>query len=170
MTESDTALDAAEQDLIDLTNEQPGVEETPEPEQDDNGAIVWRTEKRQRPAYIVSVVDNGTLLIGWDTCGSCNVHIQRCACKDGPKQPYYIARWQEQGEKPKYYTEHAEKRAEQATQFLEPRVREVQQVLTPSGRKPRSDKGKPRGPRRPKEEIIAMAQNLADSMKEGTDD
>lgn len=38
------------------------------------------------------------LVVGWDTCGSCLLHVSRCACTKGPSQPSYVARWVEEFE------------------------------------------------------------------------
>jgi hypothetical protein len=33
------------------------------------------------------------IIIGWDTCGRCHMHIRRCECADGPEEPRYVKSW-----------------------------------------------------------------------------
>lgn len=37
--------------------------------------------------------DGSPLVVGWDTCGTCLLHVSRCACPKGPTQPSYVAKW-----------------------------------------------------------------------------
>lgn len=42
--------------------------------------------------------DGEPLIVGWDTCGTCLIHVSRCACAKGPTQPNYVAKWVEEFE------------------------------------------------------------------------
>lgn len=43
------------------------------------------------PNVMLTEVDG--LVIGWDTCGSCLMHIRICRCATGPVRPHYLESW-----------------------------------------------------------------------------
>jgi hypothetical protein len=131
---------------------------------------------KSRPPFILSEVDG--LVIGWDTCGECHFHIRTCLCPNGPKQPRYVTEFRkQQQEREANLARIAEERAARKAVVtadpdeVELRVREVTEVRTSSGRKPRSDKGKPRGPRKKDdnatpETVLEAAGDLSAAMKD----
>lgn len=42
--------------------------------------------------------DGRTLVVGWDTCGACLLHVSRCQCAKGPVQPNYVKKFVEEFE------------------------------------------------------------------------
>lgn len=42
---------------------------------------------------VVTLVDDGKYVVGWDTCGRCFYHIKICNCPSGSTPPEYIKRW-----------------------------------------------------------------------------
>lgn len=146
---------------------------------DRNGEVT--PEVPDRPAFILSEVDTNHpsgrgLVLGWDTCGECHQHIRRCQCVNGPHRPRYVETWHQKNEEANQRI--AERKAELAARAakveadpaeVELRVREVLEV-TPTGRKKRSDAGKPRGPRKkadatPKT-VLEAAGDLSQAMKD----
>lgn len=149
-------------------------------EVDRNGVVT--PEVPDRPAFILSEVDTNHpsgrgLVLGWDTCGECHQHIRRCQCVNGPHRPRYVETWHQKNEEANQRI--AERKAELAARTakveadpaeVELRVREVAEV-TPTGRKKRSDAGKPRGPRKKKEDatpksVLEAAGDLSAAMKD----
>lgn len=63
---------------------------------DVDALVAERDALRDRLARIkkvVTLVDNGAYVVGWDTCGHCLYHISQCNCPNGPTPPKYIERW-----------------------------------------------------------------------------
>ena len=134
------------------------------------------------PAFILSEVDtnhpHGTgIVLAWDTCGECHQHIRRCTCVNGPHRPRYVETWYQKNEEAnrrlaEQRAERAEREARRATVEADPAVVEarVEEALTPTGRKVRSDKGKPRGPRKKAdatpETVLEAAGDLSQAMKD----
>lgn len=136
---------------------------------------------KARPAFILSEVDTNHpsgrhLILGWDTCGECHLHIRVCLCSNGPHRPRYVETWYQQNEaaNARAAERAAEREARTARVEADPAVVEarVAEVLetTPSGRKKRSDAGKPRGPRKKAdatpESVLEAAGDLSTAMKD----
>ena len=148
-------------------------------EWDRNGQVT--DEDKSRPSFILSEVETNhptgkSIILGWDTCGECKNHIRRCECVNGPHRPRYVETWHIKNEEANQrIAEQKAERARKAVVVADPdevalRVREVTEVRTPTGRKPRSDKGKPRGPRKKvdatPETVLEAAGDLSSAMKE----
>lgn len=150
------------------SNQHPATDE-PEPD--------WVTT---RPPFILSFVDtdhpNGGFVIGWDTCGACNLHIRTCKCPTGPTQPTYVKRWRSKND-----TEHdkpvrVSSTTKKALVAADPQVVEkaVDEALTdpPRTRKKRADAGKPRGPRKKApatpDSVASAADDLSAAMSKGS--
>lgn len=61
----------------------------------------------QRPHTMITEFPSG-LVIGWDTCrysnGGCGLHVSKCSCKNGPKEPAIFERWRKEEQAlPKYH-------------------------------------------------------------------
>jgi hypothetical protein len=137
---------------------------------------------KARPAFILSEVDvnhpsGRGLVLGWDTCGECHMHIRVCLCANGPHRPRYVETWYQQNEAAN--ARAAERAAEREARTakveadpteVEARVQEVLEDTTPTGRKKRSDAGKPRGPRKKAdatpESVLEAAGDLSAAMKD----
>lgn len=109
----------------------------------------WQTT---RPPFILSFVESdhpqGGFVIGWDTCGACNMHLRTCKCKNGPEQPAYVKRW-----RPAADTDHDKPRTvstgvRKAIVAADPQAVDDAVDDALGGRKRRSDAGQPRGPRK----------------------
>ena len=133
------------------------------PDTEESEATVEVTTQEQqdwsnlaRPPFILSFVDsdhpNGGFVIGWDTCGACLLHIRSCKCKNGPEQPRYVKNWRpaadKNHDKPQTLTTTQRKAVVTADpDEVAAKVAEATEDM-PTGRKRRSDAGKPRGPRK----------------------
>lgn len=109
-----------------------------------------------RPPFILSFVEAdhqyGGFVIGWDTCGACNLHLRSCTCKNGPEQPKYVKNWRPAADKNHDKKEPVTPAIRKAVVAADPQAveRAVDDALAaeaPVGRKKRSDAGQPRGPR-----------------------
>jgi len=141
-----------------------------------------RPEVDSRPTFILSEVDtnhpNGSIVLAWDTCGECHSHIQRCECPNGPHRPRYVDTWFQKNEEAnrRLAEQKAERAARAARVEADPdvvaaSVAATLEERTPSGRKVRSDKGKPRGPRVKRENatpetVLEAAGDLSAAMKD----
>jgi len=112
-----------------------------------------------RPPFILSFVESdhqyGGFVVGWDTCGACNMHLRSCQCKNGPEQPKYVKNWRPAADKNHDKPQPVTPAVRKAVVAADPHVVEkaVEEALgktdlTPTGRKRRADAGKPRGPRK----------------------
>ena len=155
----------------------------------------WVQEKREReesfwdtvairPPFILSFVESdhqsGGFVIGWDTCGECNLHLRTCTCKNGPAQPKYVKNWRPAADtnhdKPQPVTAAVRKAVVAADpQAVEKAVENAlggpTEGWTADGtkvRKRRADAGKPRGPRKDPnataDSVSEAAGSLADAM------
>lgn len=55
------------------------------------------TVKKDKPETVLTTIarkhDGTPLVVAWDTCGQCLMHVRNCQCKLGPVEPSYIAKW-----------------------------------------------------------------------------
>lgn len=150
------------------------------PVQPEGETFDWTTQAR--PPYILSMVDG--MVIGWDTCGTCQHHIRICQCKNGPSQPGYIKSFKRGAEPVKSYTmedltpgERARVEAVNAPRAAvvvadQTKVEAaVEEALTPTGRKKRADAGVKRGPRKKgtPDSVAEAAGDLAAAMTKETE-
>ena len=136
----------------------------------------WDWSQLARPPFILSFVDNdhpsGGFVIGWDTCGSCNLHIRTCKCKDGPSQPSYVKRWRSKDDTKHDKPQPISTATRKAIVVADPDAvaAAVAEVTAdePVGRKRRADAGVKRGPRKDPnataESVLEAAGNLSAAM------
>lgn len=117
------------------------------------------TVENVRPKFILSLDWQGHP-IGWDTCGNCIRHIRVCECKDGPHEPAYMAKFRVNPADVKPL-QKAEEDAEPAKLVL-PVIPKA--ARHESGRKIRSDKGKPRAKKEASEADIAAVKASAEEL------
>ena len=75
------------------------------------------------------------VVVGWDHCSSCNRHLSRCRCEDGPTEPSYITNWNTLNS----VTSRGNESVRAPGTYKMPEVKRVERH--PDGRKVRADKG-----------------------------
>lgn len=137
-------------------------------------------EERHQAQVIYSLIDDGLgndMLIGWDTCGRCFLHIRQCKCADGPHRPVYIEKFAFQPPPERQPYVPLPERTEgtmhvgtvPATELVDVQmdveVATPEPDRTPSGRRKRKDAGQKRGPRNA-EATQNAAEELSQALKE----
>jgi hypothetical protein len=130
-----------------------------------------------RPPFILSFVESdhpqGGFVVGWDTCGACNLHLRSCTCKNGPEQPKYVKNWRPAADKNHDKPQPVTPAVRKAVVAADPQTVEkaVDEALNDDGtkvRKRRADAGVKRGPRKDPnataDSVAEAAGSLADAM------